>query len=133
MSKIGTSARNAAASAIGALLNGGTIQIRSGAPPTNPADADDGTLLCTLNFANPAFGAPSDGTVNASTIAAAEIAETGQAGHFRYKSSGGTVIMQGTAGEDTDTPDLELTDKDLVSGNFLSVTSIAITAPEECS
>ena len=47
----------AAADAVCASVNGGTIQVRSGTQPANANTAATGTLLVTLSFAATAFGA----------------------------------------------------------------------------
>ena len=80
--KISTPARNAACDAIVDLVDGGagagTLAIRTGSPPTNPADADSGTLLGTLTFSDPAFGAASGGTATASAITSDTNADASQ-------------------------------------------------------
>ena len=98
--EISTAARNAACDAIVDLVDGGagagTIQIRTGAAPTAPSDADTGTLLATLTFSDPAFGAASSGVATASAITSdTNVDDTGTAAHYRVKDSNGTVIWQG--------------------------------------
>jgi hypothetical protein len=132
--KIGTAARNAACDAIVDLIDAGagagTLTIRTGAPPTNVSDADSGTLLATLTFSDPAFGASASGTATASAITSDTNADaSGDAGHFRVKDSNGNTIFQGTAGEAADTPDLTFDEKSIVSGGTVACSSFTVSVP----
>lgn len=132
--KISTAARNAACDGIVDLIDGGaaagTLAIRTGAPPTNVADADTGTLLGTLTFSDPAFGASATGTATASAITSDTSADaSGDAGHFRVKDSNGNTIFQGTAGEAADTPDMTFDEKSIVAGGVIACTSMTVTVP----
>lgn len=55
--RTGIAANKAKLDAMLAALDGGTIEVRTGAQPATPATAATGTLLATLTFADPAFGA----------------------------------------------------------------------------
>ena len=117
------SARQAAVDAITALLNGGTLEIRTLAQPADPADADTGVLLATLTLGTPAFGA-ADGTgvATAHAIGADASADaTGTAAHYTAKSSGGTTITQGSIG--TADANLILSTTSIVAGAQVSVTA----------
>lgn len=132
--KISTAARNAACNGIVDLLDAGagaaTLAIRTGAPPTNVADADSGTLLATLTFSDPAFGNAATGTATASAITSDTNADaSGDAGHFRVKDSDGNTIFQGTAGESADTPDLVFDEKSIVAGGTVACSSFTVTVP----
>ena len=128
--KISTAARNAAVDAIATLLNGGTIKVRSGSPPTNVADADSGTLLATLTFGSPAFGSGSSGTATANSITSDSSADaSADAGHFRLLSSAAATVIQGTAGEAADTPDMVFDEKSIVAGGVVACTSMTLTMP----
>ena len=134
--KIGTSARDAGcdgiADEVDAGAGAGTIAIRTGAPPTNPGDADSGTLLGTLTCSDPAFGAASTGVCTASAITSDTSADaTGVAGHFRIYDSDSVVILQGTAGEAADSPDMVFDDKNIVIGGTIAISSLTITVPEQ--
>jgi hypothetical protein len=133
--KISTAARNAACNAIVALVDGGagpgTIQIRTGGAPANPAAADSGTLLGTLTMSDPAFGSSSSGTATAAAITSDTSADaSGDTGHFRVKDSSGNVIFQGTAGNSGDTPDLVFDNKSVVAGGTVSISSLTVSVPE---
>lgn len=132
--KISHAARSAACDAVVDLIDGGAgagyMQIRTGSPPTNVADADAGTLLGTLTFSDPAFGAASSGVATANSITSDTDADaSGDAGHFRIKDSNNVVIMQGTAGNAGDTPDLVFNNKAIVLGGTISCSSLTVTMP----
>lgn len=132
--KISTSARNGATNGIVDLIDAGsgagTIEIRTGAPPTNVADADSGTKLATLTFSDPAFGNSSTGVATASAITSDTSADaSGVAGHFRVKDSDGNVIMQGTAGETADTPNMVFDNKTFVAGGVVAISSFTYSTP----
>ena len=74
-----------------------SIMIYSGAPPANAAAADSGTLLTTFTTVN--FAAASGGAVALSGTPYTSTAAAGSAtapGHFRMKTAGGVVKLQGT-------------------------------------
>lgn len=132
--KISSAARNAACNGIVDLLDAGagaaTVAIRTGAPPTNPSDADTGTLLGTLTMSDPAFGNAATGVATASAITSDTSADnSGTAGHFRAKDSDGNVIFQGTAGETADSPDMVFDNKTIVAGGTIAITSMTVTVP----
>lgn len=132
--KISTAARSAACDAIVDLIDGGasagTLTVRTGAPPANVADADAGTLLGTLTFSDPAFGAASSGVATAATITSDTSADnSGDAGHFRAKDSNGNTIFQGTAGNAGDSPDLVFDNKTIVAGGTIACSSMTVTVP----
>lgn len=131
--KLSTAARNAACNAIVDLLDGGTIAIRTGAPPTNVSDASSGTLLGTCTFGTPAFGDASTGTATANAISDDSSADnSGDAGYFRCYASGGgdtEAIFQGTAGEAADSTDMTFDDKSIVAGGVISISSFTVTVP----
>ena len=132
--KISTAMRNAMADAAAdrhdAPDGPAFIEIRTGAPPATPATADSGTLLATCNMSATAYGAASSGTCQENPITSDTNADaSGTAGHFRVKDDS-TVLMQGTAGEAADSPDLVFDDKDIVAGGTVAITNFAITQPE---
>lgn len=127
--KISTTSRNSAADAVAGDHDDGDIQIRTGAPPSNVGDEDEGTLLGTPEFGSTAFGAAASGTAEANAISSATAVASGDAGHFRTRTSGGAVLMQGTAGEAADTPDLTFDNKSVVSGGTIAISSFEITMP----
>jgi hypothetical protein len=120
----------AAADAVCALLNNGTIQIRSGTQPVNGNAAVTGTLLVTLTFGATAFGAASAaGVATANAIGAANAVAAGTAAWFRaFKSDGTTAVFDGSVG--TSAADLILSSVALVSGGNVAVSSFTYTQTE---
>src|SRR5687767_5310722 len=90
-----TATRNATADAAVDLIDvggAGTIQIRTGAQPTNVADAAQGTLLATLTFSATAFGAAATGVATAAAITSDTSADnSGTVGHARILTGGAAI------------------------------------------
>jgi hypothetical protein len=81
--------------------NGGKIKIYAGTPPATADGSLAGTtLLATLTFGSPAFGAASTGTKTANAITQdSDAAATGTAAFWRATNSAGTVTYgQGSCG-----------------------------------
>jgi hypothetical protein len=130
--RLATAARNAACDGIVDLIDGGagagTIAIRTGAQPTNVGDADTGTLLATLTFSDPAFGAAAAGVATASAITSdTNVDATGTAGHFRIKDSNSNIVADGTCGQGSG--DLSFNNSSLVAGGTCAITSFTVTQP----
>jgi hypothetical protein len=125
-----TTLRNTWLDAITTAVGASGLLVIRTAAAANVAAADAGTLLATLTFnATFAAGAASGVlTLNAITQDSAADA-TGTAVQFRAKTSGGTVIFQGTITATGGGGDLELTTTSIVTGQPVSVTSWTITAP----
>lgn len=122
-----TATRSAVADAEAALLNGGTIEIRTGTQPTNVDDAAGGTLLGTLGFSNPAFGAASSGVATADTITSDTSADaSGTAGHARLLKSGGAIHSDATCGQGSG--DFDFDNNVIVAGGTIAVSSMTLTA-----
>jgi hypothetical protein len=99
--KLSNAAANAAADAVCALANSGLLKIYDGSQPANADTAvSTQTLLATLTFGNPAFGAASGGVATANAITSDSAADaTGTAAWFRvFKSDGTTVLFDGSVG-----------------------------------
>lgn len=135
--KISTAVRNAMCDAFVDRFDANSppavIKVRTGSPPTNVADASSGTLLGTLTFSNPAFGAAATGTATASAITSDTNADaSGDAGHFRVYQGGAAdtaAECQGTAGNAGDTPDMTFDNKSIVAGGTIAISSFTITVP----
>lgn len=126
--RIGVSAENAANDAVTALLNSGTIEIRTGSQPATPGTTATGTLLATLTLGATAFGASSSGTSTANSITGdSSIDNTGTAGWFRAKSSGGTAIIDGLCG--TSGADMNFNSVSFVAGGTANVTAWTFSFP----
>lgn len=120
---LATAALNAEADATCALLNGGTMEIRTGSPP-GPNNVATGTLLATLTFGSPAFGGASAGIATANAITPGSVVATGTAGYFRTKESGGAAVFEGTTTTSGGGGDAILDTLDLKAGTDSSCTSM---------
>lgn len=127
---LNTGAQNAMCSALTALANGGTVQVRTGTKPATVGTAATGTLLGTLTLAATAFGSPTNGTATAGTITGDTSADaTGTAGWFRVLSSTSTGVWDGTITATGGGGDLTLDSVSVVTGGAINVTSWTITVP----
>lgn len=105
-----------------------TLAIRTGAAPAATTDGDSGTLLATLTFSDPAFGAGAAGVITADAITDdADIDATGTAAHFRIKDSNGLVVAQGSVG--TSGADINFNSVSFVASGRARITSMTITMP----
>ena len=111
--------RNASIDAVNALLNGGTIEIRTGAPAAVDS-APTGTVLATLNINATAFSAASAGSATYNAIVDVTASAAGTAGHYVAKDSGGNVERNGTAG--TSGADMILNNTTFGIGDDVSIT-----------
>lgn len=115
--KISNAAADAEAAAFANLLDGGTLEIRSGAQPATVDTADAGTLLAVATFGSPSEASITNGVITFAAITAdASANASGTAAHFRAKSSGGGAIWDGSVG---------------TSGATLNLNSVAISAGAE--
>lgn len=121
-----TATRNSVADTEGDLLNSGTIQIRTGAQPTNVDDAAQGTLLGTLTFASTAFSAPSSGAVTAGSITSDTNADaSGTAAHARLLTSGAAIHSDASCGQGSG--DFNFDNNVIVAGGTIVVSSLVLT------
>lgn len=116
----------------------GKIRIYGGGSgqPANPDVAvSDQTLLAELTLSDPAFAGATDGApggvATANSITDDSSADgTGTADWFRVLDSDNNAIIDGSAGEAADSPDLTLDNKDINAGQTVSITSWTVTMPE---
>lgn len=127
---ISDTAANAAVSAIVALANSGTINFYTGVQPVNANTALSGnTLLATLTFGNPAFGAPVGGVATANAITSGTAVATGTATFARIlESNGTTVLWDATVG--TSGTAIVMGTTSIVTGGVVSISSATYTLPE---
>lgn len=112
--------RNASIDAVNTLLNGGTLEIRTGAPGAIDS-APTGTVLATLNINTAAFSAASAGSAAANAIVDVTATAAGTAGHYVAKDSGGNAERNGTAG--TSGTDMILNNTTFGIGDDVSIVS----------
>lgn len=134
VTRIATSARNAAAAAVGLLLDAGSgagyIEIRTGAQPATPNTAATGTLLATLPLSDPAFGAAATGVITANAITPDSTADaSGTAGWFRAYDSSGAAVIDGTVTVSGGGGDMILSSVNVIAGGVVTVSSWTITMP----
>lgn len=129
--RLGTTARNAACDAIVDLFDvggAGSIQIRTGAQPTNVADAASGTLLGTLPLSNPAFGSASTGVATANAVTSDTSADnSGTAGHGRFLNNAGTAVADADAAQGSGT--INFDNNVIVAGGVIAISSWTVTVP----
>lgn len=132
---ISTAARNAAADAVGNLIDAGagagTIKVYTGSSP-GPNAAETGTLLATFTCQDPAFGAASTGvkTLDVTPAMTTTGLAAGTAGYFRVEDSTGANVFDGTVTATGGGGDLELNTTTISVGLSLEITSGTITMPQ---
>jgi hypothetical protein len=110
------------------LLDSGTIQIRTGAQPTNVGDAAQGTLLGTLTFGATAFGAASSGAATANAITSDTSADnSGTAAHARILTSGAAIHSDCTCGQGSG--DIDFDNAVVVAGGTIAISSMTWNQP----
>lgn len=128
--RVSQAAAKTSLDAMTALLNGGTVEIRTGTQPASPETAASGTLLGTLTLNATAFGAattasPSVATANAITSDSTADA-SGTAGWYRAKTSGGTAVCDGAIGAGQD---MTMDNYSIVAGGTIAISSWTISKP----
>lgn len=105
----------------------GTIQIHNGAQPGS-VGGTYGTLLGTLTFSDPAFGASSSGTATASAISSDTNADnSATAGSFHIRDSDTNTHSDGTCGQGSG--DLDFDNNTIVAGGTIAISSFTVTQP----
>jgi hypothetical protein len=129
--KMSVAVRNAELDAIETAIGvSAVLKIRTGAPPTNIADADSGTVLATMTLPSDWMAAASAGA-KAKTGTWEDVAgdADGAAGHFRiYASNGTTQHMQGTVSGSGGGGDMELNNVNIATGQPVTITGFTLTA-----
>jgi len=118
-------AQNAAADAVCALLNGGTIKIYTS---PQPATADTAittqTLLATMTFGSPAFASAVVGVATAHAVTDDSDADnSGTAAFFRTLTSAAAPVFDGTVGT-SDSFDCVLSSTSIIAHGICSLTSV---------
>ena len=97
MGQLAIAGRNASIDAVNTLLNGGTLEIRTGAAAAIDS-APTGTVLATLTINVTAFAAASAGSASFNAIVDVTATSAGTAGHYVAKDSGGNAERNGVVG-----------------------------------
>jgi hypothetical protein len=119
---------NAAADAMAALHNGGTIRFYDGAQPANADTAvTSQVLLAEITFNATAFGAAAGGVATANAFTQDSSANaSGTATWYRtFKSDGTTALMDGSIG--TSGSNINMVSTSVTSGQPVQVTAFTIT------
>ena len=132
--QLSVAARNASLDALEvATGTAPTLTIRTGAPPSDCAAADSGTVLATITLPSDWLAAAADGEKELlGTWQVLGAAATGTAGHFRIKQ-GSTCHRQGTVSQraaDGGTGDMKLDQATagIVAGQIVTVATFTTTA-----
>jgi hypothetical protein len=87
------------------------------------------TLLATLPFSNPAFGAATGGVATANAITSDTDADnTGTAAVFKLKDRDAIEVLQGTVTATGGGGDIQLSSVSIVAGDTVSISSMTYTA-----
>ena len=127
-STIDDDAKSASADSILSNADGGKIEFYTGTPPGSLGDAPGETLLVTITFPNPAFGAASAGvaTLNGTPHTEAAVAD-GTIGWARVLDSSDAVILDetdvGTGGGNA----IQVSDTSIVENQDLTIDSYTFT------
>ncbi len=97
MGQLAIAGRNASIDAVNTLLNGGTIEIRTGSAAAIDS-APSGSVLATLTINATAFASASAGSASFNAISDVTATGAGTAGHYVAKDSGGNAERNGTVG-----------------------------------
>jgi hypothetical protein len=128
--KMSVTVRNARLDAIEtAISTSAVLKIRVGAPPTNIADADSGTVLATMTLpSNWMADAASGAKALTGTWQDASADAAGTAGHFRiYASDGTTQHIQGTVTATGGGGDMTLDNAVIAAAQVVNVTTFTLT------
>jgi hypothetical protein len=128
--KMSVAVRNAMLDAIEAAIGTtAVLKIRTGAVPTNIADADSGTVLATLTLPSDWMAAAASGVkAKSGTWSDTSADDTGTAAHFRiYASDGTTQHFQGTVTLTAGGGDMTVDNTSFVAAQTFTVTAFSLT------
>lgn len=124
--RLPNASRSAMITALAALADGGSIEIRSGTQPASANDSATGTLLATLTLSNPAADDVTDGVATLDTITEDSAADaTGTASWARVKASGGATVLDCDVG--TSGATININTVNIVTGGPVRMTGFTLT------
>ncbi len=138
--RISTAARNALATAVATLVDGGSsagkLRVYTGSQPAGPGTAPSGTLLLEVTLNDPSFGAASSGVITAAqspALSGTGVA-AGTAGWFRILDSteaagSGLGVLDGNVTSSGGGGDLQLSTTSISNGLAVSITALTVTMP----
>lgn len=131
--RLATTARTAAADAVVDLVDAGagpgTLKIYTGAQPATGDTEGSGTLLATIAWADPAFGAAAAGVATATDPAAVTASGTGTAASFVVEDSTGANVFNGTVTATGGGGDLQVASTAFATGITVDITAFTYTQP----
>lgn len=119
MATLETAARNAAADALAALADGGTLVLETS------GDAE----VSTHAFAGTAFGAASGGVATAAAIGDDTSAAGGTIAQASIYTSGAAKVMELTASATGGGGEVQVSSLTITAGETVSISSLTITVP----
>jgi hypothetical protein len=128
--QLSTTVRNARLDAIEtAIGTSAVLKIRTGAPPTDCATADSGTVLATMSLPSDWMAAASSGSkAKSGTWEDTSADNAGTAAHFRvYASDGTTCHLQGTVTATGGGGDMTLDNVSIGAGQAVTITGFTLT------
>ena len=129
MAGYSTTVRNNRLQQIANAADGGTgaatLTFYDGTQPATGGAATN--ALAVVTMADPAFAAPSGGSMSANAIATANITASGTATWARLADSAGTFVADFSVGATGSGADIELDNISLVAGGTIDVSSFTIT------
>lgn len=126
--QLSTAVRNARLDVIETTIGASpTLELRTGAPPANPAAADTGTLVASMALPSDWMAAASGGSkALAGTWQDTSADNAGTVGHFRIKA-GATTHLQGTVTITGSGGDMTLDNNVVASGQQITITAFTLT------
>ena len=131
--QLSTAARTAMCDALVDLIDAGsgagTLKIYTATQPAGPGTAiTDQTILATLTFSDPAFGAAASGVATADTITSdTSVDNSGTAAWGRIADSDSTAIIDVSIG--TSGADINFDSVTFVAGGTAAISSLTVTVP----
>lgn len=127
--KMSVTVRNARLDAIETAIGASAVlKIRTGAPPTNIADADSGTVLATMTLDSNWMADAASGSKAKAGTWSVSASDPGDAGHFRIYATGGTTQhIQGTITATSGGGDMELDNISITAGQTVTITTFTLT------
>lgn len=127
--KLSVTVRNARIGGVETSIGASAVlKIRTGAPPTNIADADSGTVLTTISLPADWLGAAASGAVAKAGTWAGTGAAAGTAGHFRvYATDGTTQHIQGTVTATGGGGDMTLDNTSIAVDQAVTISTFTLT------
>lgn len=118
------------AAIVSSIGSAGLLKIYTGTQPANPDTAVTSQVLlsthtCGSPFA-PASSSAHPSVLTANAIGSATAGNTGTAAWFRITTSGGTAVVDGSAG--TSSADLILNSTSFTSGQTVSISALTVTS-----